>query len=114
MTATGAIRLDCQFTPPERVTGFRDCRVDSDLWSLGAVMYTMLTGHDPNELAGRDPITAILQPNIVPIRDRDRGIPRALAQAIDRSLAVDPGDRFHTAAEMRSSLRQAFRSMRGG
>jgi hypothetical protein len=114
MTATGEIRLDYQFTPPERLTGFRECRVESDLWSLGAVFYHLLTGQYPNDLSGRDPLAAILHPEIVPLRDRDRSIPESLAKVIDRALAVEANSRFHSAAEMRAHLTRAFDAMRAG
>jgi hypothetical protein len=58
----------------------------SDLYSVGAILYQMLTGDLP----------AGLFPPLV----RSPAIPRDLAQAVDRSMSPRPGERFDSAEEM--------------
>jgi serine/threonine protein kinase len=114
MSATTHFRAHFQFAPPERITRYRESLPASDLWSLAAIFYYALTGQYANDVANRDPLAAVLQPQIVPIRDRDRDISPPLAKVIDRALAAEVERRYHTAAEMKTHLKQAFDSLRGG
>jgi hypothetical protein len=51
---------------------------------------------------------AILKGEIVPIRNRDSGIPKRVAEVIDRSLAAKAAERFQDAGEMRKALEKAL------
>jgi formylglycine-generating enzyme required for sulfatase activity len=80
----------------------------SDLYSLGATLYTMLTGQAPVDAPTRfaaaedeekDPLATVhhLSPNIFP----------AISDVILQSMAVRRRDRFSSAAAMRTALREA-------
>ena len=93
--------------PSEQITNFRFFKPPSDVWSLGAVLYHMLTGNSPRDfLRGRDPIEIVLRGNIVPVRQRDPSVPRDLARVIDRSLSRNVEDRYQNAGEMLRALRK--------
>lgn len=77
--------------------------VRSDIFSLGIVMYEMLTGQLPFENAGM-----VADPNCFPVAPRElrRSISPALAEIAMRALAKNPDWRFQTATEIRVALEQ--------
>jgi len=113
MTATGHVPVNYHFLPRERVVDFREARPVSDLWSVAAVFYHVLTGQFPRDLTGRDALAAVLHSESVPIRERNPQVPKPVAQVIDKALASDPGKRFQSAAEIKVHLERAFRQVRG-
>ena len=79
----------------------------SDVWSLGATFYNMLTGATPRDFPkGCDPLEVILKGEIVPIHRRDPGIPDGLAAVLDRAVAASAKDRYADAGEMLEALRK--------
>jgi serine/threonine protein kinase len=110
-TVTGHCAGSPGFMPREQLTDFKRVKPVSDIWSIGATFYNMLTGQVPRNFAqNRDPIEIILRDEVVPVRDRDPSVPRPVAAAIDRALAEDVKARFQTAAEMRDALTKALPS----
>ncbi len=109
MTATGASAATLSFMPREQITGFRRLRPVSDVWSLGATLYYMLTGQSPRDFReGKDPLAVVLEGRIIPVREREPRLPEAVAAVVDRALADDPLRRYPTAAELRDALREAL------
>jgi serine/threonine-protein kinase len=95
------------FVAPEQAAGrIREVGPASDIFSVGAVLYTMLSGHPIH--AGRAPaermMLAATRP-VRPIREVAPGLPAALAEVVDVALAFDPSQRWRTAASMARSLR---------
>ncbi|MCI0606560.1 hypothetical protein L0156_26550 [bacterium] len=69
----------------------------------------MRTGQLPRDFPpGRDPIEVILRGGIVPIRKRDPGIPKKLAEVIDSALQERLNDRYQTADEFLRELTTAL------
>ncbi|MCI0417349.1 serine/threonine-protein kinase [bacterium] len=98
LTATGTFGGTPGFLPREQLINYRFAKPISDVWSLGATFYCMLTGQLPRDFPpGRDPIEVILRGGIVPIRKRDPGIPKKLAEVIDHALQEQLNDRYATA-----------------
>jgi serine/threonine protein kinase len=109
MTMTGHYCGTPYFMPREQVIQFRDVKPTSDVWSMGATFYNMLTGQTPRDFPpGLDPIEIILRGGIIPIRRRDRSIPKKVAEVIDRAVLVTPNDRYQDAAEMRDAMAKAL------
>ncbi len=109
MTMTGHYCGTPYFMPREQVIHFRDVKPTSDIWSIGATFYNMLTSYVPLDFPrGRDPIEIILRGRVVPVRRRDRSISKKLAEVIDRALLNSPNDRYQDAAEMREALAKAL------
>ena len=105
MTATGAVMGTPHYMSPEQARGDRaDAR--SDVYSLGCVIYQMLTGEVP--FRGETPL-AVLRQHIEeqprPIRERRRDVPPGVAQVVERAMAKDPERRYQDAGEMAEALR---------
>ena len=106
-TAAAAVAGTMAYMSPEQASGAAvDAR--TDLWSLGVVLFEMLTGHRP--FAGSNALTllhAILHerparlPDGIPSRER-------LQPVLDRALAKEPAGRYATAREMLADLRRAL------
>ncbi len=109
LTATGAVAGTLSFMPREQITAFRQLRPASDVWSMGATLYYMLTKEYTRDFRGRkDPIAVILNGSIVPLRERAPHLPPAVSAVIDRAIADDPKARYPTAVELRDALRGAL------
>jgi serine/threonine-protein kinase len=105
MTATGSVAGTYPFMAREQVTNFKYVKPVSDVWSMGATLYFMLTGEFPRDFRrGQDPMEVILRGNIVSIRKRDSSIPRNVAEVIDRAVADKDRERYQTAAEFGREL----------
>ncbi|MBN1487804.1 MAG: protein kinase [Anaerolineae bacterium] len=77
----------------------------SDLYSLGIVLYEMLTGHCP--FVADDPLTVVdmhIQSHPVPPRKYNPNIPVEIEQVVMRALEKDKEKRFRTAEDMARSL----------
>ncbi len=109
MTATGSYAGTYCYMPREQLTQFKYVWPASDVWSMAATFYNMLTGALPLDFPrNRDPVRVILDDKPIPIRKRDRTIPPALAAVIDRALAVDPAARYQTASELKAAFKQVI------
>jgi serine/threonine protein kinase len=108
MTATGAVAGTFQFMAREQLTSFREVRPTTDVWSMAATFYFLLTGQYPRDFEGRDPLAVILRGGVVPLRKRDASLPEDLAAVIDRALDDEPSRRFPTAREFASALRRTL------
>jgi hypothetical protein len=78
------------FLEPERPGGARRVDARSDVWALGALLYTMLTGVVPPATVGDGPSTEL------PLE----GAPRSLASVIESCLASDPESRPRSVDEI--------------
>jgi serine/threonine protein kinase len=101
-TTTGARGLTPGYSPPEQ---YGTARTDerSDIYALAATMYTMLTGTSPADGLA----VAINQTKLTPIRSLNPKASLEISEALEKSLAVQPEDRFQTAAELKTALRNA-------
>ncbi len=106
MTATGTVAGTFYFMPREQLTNFRQTRPVSDVWSMAATIYFLLTVEYARDFKSKpDPLAVILRGGVVPIRDRDPFLPDDLANVIDRALMDDPKERYPDAGEFVAALR---------
>ncbi len=104
-TMTGAYAGTPIYMPKEQLTGYKYAKPVSDIWSLGATFYNLLTGAMPRDFPkGCDPLEVILKNEMVPIRQRDSGIPAGLAAVLDKAIQASPKERFADAGEMLAAL----------
>jgi len=105
MTLAGQFAGTWQFMPREQLTRFRYVTPPSDVWSLAATFYHLLTGQFPRDFPpGCHPIEVVLRGAVVPVRQREPAIPPRVAEIIDRALSDNLAHRFQSAAEMRQAL----------
>ncbi|HZE65329.1 MAG TPA: Stk1 family PASTA domain-containing Ser/Thr kinase, partial [Sporichthyaceae bacterium] len=104
MTQTAAVIGTAQYLSPEQARGEKvDAR--SDVYSLGCVLYEMLTGEPP--FVGDSPVAVAYQhvrEDPVPPSQRYAGISPELDAVVLKALAKNPENRYQTAAEMRTDL----------
>ena len=106
-TMTGAYAGTPIYMPKEQLTGYKYVKPVSDVWSLGATFYNMLTGATPRDFPqGCDPLDVILKGEIVPIRQRVPNIPAGLAAVLDRAVSASSKDRYADAGEMLAAIEQ--------
>src|SRR5213083_2128030 len=111
MTEAGSIIGTAQYLSPEQARG---APVDqrSDLYSVGVVLYELLTGTVP--FSGSTPLEIAMKHRSStpepPSRKRAE-VPRELDLVVLRALAKDPGDRYHSAEEMDADLRRVSRGV---
>jgi pSer/pThr/pTyr-binding forkhead associated (FHA) protein len=110
LSMTGGYAGTPVYMPREQITNFKYIKPVSDVWSMGATIYNMLTGAFPYPFSNeRDPIDVILNEDVVPLRKRDKSLPAALADVLDKALAKKTKDRFQTAAELLRAMNLAIR-----
>ena len=100
------------YMSPEQASGESGIDGRSDLYSLGCVLYEMLTGEPP--FTGPTPQAIIAKRFVSPIpRVRiTRDVPQEVDEAVNRALSRTPVDRFPTAAEFAEALKGLARDGR--
>jgi serine/threonine protein kinase len=108
MTVNGTVGGSWGYMPKEQLTNFRFVSPQSDVWSLGAILYECLTLKLPRPLQpGIDPIRVVLDSKLIPIQKVLPDIPNSIARFVMKSLSVDIADRFKDAQQMRAALHTA-------
>ncbi len=109
VTAAGMLVGSPAFMSPEQADGKNDLSGTSDIWSLGAVVYEILTGR---ACFDGDSLTAVLVSvatrKFVPLSQARPSLGKALDGWLDRCLAVQPAQRFQTVLEMSRAFRAAL------
>jgi len=106
ITQTGMMLGTPTYMSPEQAAGEADLDGRSDLYSLGCVLYEMLTGEPPFTGPTNQAIIAKRFMSPIPKVRTVRDVPEAIDGVITRSLARTPVDRFPSAAEFAEALRQ--------
>lgn len=104
LTQTGAVMGTATYFSPEQAQGL-DVDGRSDVYSLGVVLYEMLSGAPP--FRGENPVTVAyqhVQETPEPLGRRAPDVPVALQQIVARAMAKDPARRYPSADEMRADL----------
>lgn len=104
VTQTAAVIGTAQYLSPEQARGERvDAR--SDVYSLGCVLYEILTGEPP--FVGDSPVAVAYQhvrEDPVAPSHKHSGISAELDAVVLKALAKNPDNRYQSAAEMRADL----------
>src|ERR1700751_2732606 len=104
MTETGSIVGAAQYLSPEQARG-GEVDPRSDLYSLGVVLYELLTGNTPFD--GETPVEIAMKrvsSTPKPPSKLRPDIPRELDMVVLRALAKNPDDRYQSADEMEGDL----------
>lgn len=105
LTQAGTVTGSPLFMSPEQATGDHEPDARSDIYSLGAVMYFLLTGKPPFE--HEKPIKVMIAhatQEPIPLTELRPELPEDLSQVVARCLAKQPSTRFQTATELANAL----------
>ena len=114
VTQTGTVLGTSNYIAPEQASG-DGASVQSDVYSLGVVLFELLTGSVP--FVGESFVTVAMQhinepaPNVA---SRRRGVPPRVAAAVGRALAKSPRDRFPTMDAFAAELEACLAEVRAG
>jgi serine/threonine-protein kinase len=110
-TQSGAVLGTPHYMSPEQARGLKvDGR--TDIFSLGVVIYEMLTGRKPFE--GETPshvVVAILEKDPQPMSELSTGCPPGLEQIVSRALQKDTGTRYQSATDLMADLKTLQQKM---
>jgi Tol biopolymer transport system component/tRNA A-37 threonylcarbamoyl transferase component Bud32 len=105
ITQTGLSLGTPQYMSPEQATGDRVIDGRTDVYSLGAVLYEMLTGDPPHYGSTSQAIIArVLTEKPRSVRATRESVPEYVDAAVERALAKLPADRWATAQEFAEAL----------
>lgn len=105
-TNTGVVMGTFAYMSPEQARGLSlDAR--TDIWSLGVVIYQMLTGSNPfSGATSSDTLASILQREPRSLSSFSPEIPEELQWIVTKALTKDFDDRYQTSREMLTDLRR--------
>jgi Tol biopolymer transport system component len=112
-TEVGVVLGTAGYMSPEQVRGqVVDHR--SDIFSLGAILYEMLSGKRAFEgKTAADTMSAILKEEPAELSASGRSLPPALGRMVDRCLEKDPAERFQSARDLAFNLELLSREETG-
>ncbi len=100
-TTAGALAISPGYSPPEQY-GKSTTDICSDVYSLGATLYTLLTGDTPSDSV--DMMTGGV-PRHPPARERNAAISAHVSAAIERAMELNRAERFDNVEPFRLALR---------
>ena len=111
ITQSGVVIGTPEYMSPEQATG-RPVEPASDIYSLGIVLYQMLSGRVPFQA---DSTPALLYKQVyeppAPLRGRISGLPPAVDEVLGKALAKDTTARFRSAGELADALQRAVEGL---
>ena len=94
LTAPGLVMGTVHYIAPEQAGG-APATPASDVYSLGVVLYEMLTGRVPHEADSSLGVAMkVMQEDPSPVEELNPAVPAALAGLLSEAMARDPGDRY--------------------
>ncbi len=105
LTETGTSLGTPEYMSPEQATGDRTLDARSDVYSLGAVVYEMLTGEPPHTGASVQAVIAkLLTERPTRVQVLRETVPASVDAAVSKALAKVPADRYRSAGDFVAAL----------
>jgi serine/threonine protein kinase len=109
VTKTGALVGTPMDMSPEQVTGRIRLDQRTDVYSLGLVLYEMLSLQRPISSPTREGLLHLITTKpLIPIRQRNPRVPRPLENVIHKATAKDPDERYESATAFASDLQSVI------
>src|SRR5947208_5388625 len=110
-TNLGGVLGTVRYMSPEQACG-EHVDQSTDIWSLGVVLYEMLTGHAPfTGDTSQDVMFSILEKEPPPLTHYITLAPAELQQIISKTLRKDRGQRYRSAHELLNALKELRRKL---
>jgi eukaryotic-like serine/threonine-protein kinase len=104
LTETGVVLGTVYYMSPEQLGGRRDLDQRADIYSLGCILYEMLTGEPPYTGSLEQVVSRIVRAPIPSVRRLTPSVPSSVDQAISRAIAKSAADRFGAMQEFAAAL----------
>jgi serine/threonine-protein kinase len=105
MTETGLSLGTPHYMSPEQATAEKEITARSDVYSLGSVLYEMLTGNPPHVGgSAQQIIMKIITESAAPVTQHRKSVPSNVAAAVAKALEKVPADRFESAKAFSEAL----------
>lgn len=104
LTRTGLYMGTPEYSSPEQASG-QKLDIRSDIYSLGAILYKMLSGEVP--VSGESPLAVvakIMTEPVRPIAKVNPSLPKLICQLVDKMMTRDKEKRFQTPAEVINAI----------
>ena len=111
LTQDGRVPHSPAYASPEQLRGLGQLTPASDVFSLGAVGFQLLTGERPFSESDRNRLSLGMPAPAPSLRAHNASIPGAVESVIQRALAFEPTERYSDAAEMAADLERAIRGL---
>jgi serine/threonine-protein kinase len=94
------------YMSPEQVRGAKHVDHRTDIWSLGVILFRLVTGKAPfgSGLTVSAALASVVADEPAPLREALPDAPRELEAIVRRCLAKSPGERFASVAELAAAL----------
>jgi hypothetical protein len=97
-TTVGARAITPGYSPPEQY-GQGNTDVRTDIYALGATLYTLLTGLEPQESVQR-----VVEDHLIPLQAANPRVQQYLGQAVGKAMDLRPSQRYKTISEFEKAL----------
>jgi len=104
LTAPDAVFGTVDYMSPEQIRSASTVDHRTDIWSLGVILFELLTGRTPHEGDARSIIAQIVSDPVVPPTRFVPTLPPGLVAIVMKALAKDPEARFQSADELGRAL----------
>jgi serine/threonine protein kinase len=104
LTAPDAVFGTVDYMSPEQIRSASTVDHRTDIWSLGVILFELLTGRTPYVGDARSVIAQIVSDPIVPPSRYVPTLPPELVAVVMKALAKDPDQRYQSAQELRHAL----------
>lgn len=105
LTRSGFVMGTPQYMAPEQAMGSTHVDQRTDLYGVGSILYTMLTGNPPIDAPNYNAmIVAILQGTIPAPSTKTKHVTPQLDRVVMKALAKSPDDRYRTAVDFKTAL----------